>query len=354
MKVVIRADAGSEIGTGHLMRCIALAQALQAKGHCVIFARTGDTQSLSDRLRSESLSCIALQSPRGSVDDAAETIGLARRASATWIVLDGYHFGGSYQSTVKAAGLNLLVVDDKGDLGPYCADIILNQNLHAAERMYEARERGARLLLGPQYALLRREFLAQRVKRWSCPEKPRNVLITLGGSDPHNYTQQVVTAITRDVSFDFSVSVVVGGANRHWESIQATVSSYACVVKTKILRDVQDMSPLMAASDLAICSGGTGALELAFMGVPYLGLSQALQEAMLLQEADKKGICTYLGDFGAVSAEALNNAVHRIADSRATREAMVVRQQTLFDGLGADRIAQAMSDSRMTLQQAIS
>src|SRR5262249_53524847 len=153
-------DAGPATGTGHVMRCLALAQAWQEAGGDATLASAHPLGGLESRLHSDGIGnrYLAASTSPGSLQNAEQKIALASLYGEEWIVLDGYVFSSSYQRALKSAGLRLLVLDDFGHAEHYCADLVLNQNLHAHERLYARREADTRLLLGTRFALLRREF----------------------------------------------------------------------------------------------------------------------------------------------------------------------------------------------------
>jgi spore coat polysaccharide biosynthesis predicted glycosyltransferase SpsG len=165
--LLIRADASVSIGTGHIMRMIALGQAWQAQGGEVHFFCAEITPALEQRLASEGFHLSRIHSPLGSQEDLSETIHLISetlqvdRQNAR-VVLDGYHFGSGYQLGIKAAGFKLLVVDDYGHADFYHADWVLNQNISAREELYAKRSPDTKLLLGPKFVMLRKEFLAYK------------------------------------------------------------------------------------------------------------------------------------------------------------------------------------------------
>src|SRR5206468_9094390 len=131
----------------------------------------------------------------GSISDAEQTIAQARRASAPSVVVDGYRFVPDYVRTLKRSGLHVLFVDDDGRFEFYPADAVLNQNVLATSAMYANREPFTRLLLGPEYVLLRPEFLAESRRR-EHPNVGRKVLVTMGGSDPENVTEASLRALS--------------------------------------------------------------------------------------------------------------------------------------------------------------
>ncbi|NJN67365.1 MAG: hypothetical protein HC884_11960 [Chloroflexaceae bacterium] len=132
-RLAIRADGSSSIGTGHVMRCLALAQAWQDRGGRVVFAMAETTPALRERLEAENIPVVCFSAVTGSQEDAQRTLSLARQVEAGWVVADGYHFGAAYQQVVKEAGLRLLLVDRNGGAGNHllqrvvsCAAVLLS------------------------------------------------------------------------------------------------------------------------------------------------------------------------------------------------------------------------------------
>ncbi len=284
--LLIRADAYPELGTGHVMRCIALAQAWQQQGGEVTFAiHHSVPQSLIDRLTNEGYRILAIHASRGSLEDAQEIVAYAARYNAQWIVIDGYHFDESYQRFVKSRGFQVLFLDDYGHAGTYCADIVLNQNLHAHETLYPNRATSSRLLLGPGHALLRREFWSWQ--GWHHPIVPvaRRILVTLGGADSAN--------VTLTVSPRLEVIIVVGAINTHWQSLIDSVHDMPHTVQ--FLRNIISMPELMAEADLAIASAGSTCWELMFMGVPTLLIEIADNQRMIAASLAERAAAIRLG-----------------------------------------------------------
>ncbi|MEQ2009883.1 MAG: hypothetical protein ABMA26_24115, partial [Limisphaerales bacterium] len=157
-QLLLRADSGPQIGMGHVMRCLALAEPWLQAGSTVTLLTAAPSPAVRARAESLGVSLCELPAPPGSPADAAETIALAQSLRATWLVLDGYHFDDAFQRAVKASGLRLLVFDDTAHAAHYSADFILNQNLGATAALYPHRDPTTRLLLGPRFVQLRGEF----------------------------------------------------------------------------------------------------------------------------------------------------------------------------------------------------
>jgi len=184
LTVHIRADAAPRVGTGHVMRCLALARWALNEGADVFFSGRVNVPWVKERLEREGIPFMPVpgdipgQENPQSLQPVLDTI-----SKGDWFVFDGYHFGPDCQKAARAAGALLLVIDDYAHLPEYHCDILLNQNL-GAEKLLYAGDIG-RTLLGPRYALLRPEFLNARRAAESRPVRhdSRNILLTLGGGN---------------------------------------------------------------------------------------------------------------------------------------------------------------------------
>ncbi|MGA7081064.1 MAG: UDP-2,4-diacetamido-2,4,6-trideoxy-beta-L-altropyranose hydrolase, partial [Terriglobales bacterium] len=272
-KLLIRADASLAIGTGHVMRCLALGQAWQDAGGSVIFALATGVEELEPRLRSEGATVVRVTGETGSREDAGETAELYTRCCADWLILDGYHFSQSYRESVKTEASHLLLLDDYGQSPPYKCDLVLNTNPFAVDAMYPQRSEQTRFLLGPQFALLRREFLGFAMRTPHIPATAHRVLVTFGGADPHNVTLQVIDALQEISDVPLDITVVVGASNPHRASLSAALERYSHVAR--LLSNVENMPEAMAQADLAISAGGGTCHELAIMQVPMFLITMA-------------------------------------------------------------------------------
>src|SRR4029077_16311324 len=266
--LLIRADASLAIGTGHVMRCLALAQAWQDAGGTAAFAATEIPSGIETRLSAESFEVLRLPSRAGSREEASQTAALAHERRSGWIVGEGYQFGSDYQRAIKAAGFKVLFLDDYGHAPHYCADIVLNQNLCADERKYRDRESHTQLLLGARYCLLRREFSAWREWQREFPSIAGKILVTVGGSDPENMTLLIVRALRRAAGPDLEAVIVVGGGNPHLAAVQRGVCDSQ--LKLRVVTNVANMPELMAWADLAVSGAGSTCWEMCWLGLPAL------------------------------------------------------------------------------------
>lgn len=339
--LLVRADAGVQIGAGHFMRCLALAQAWQQQRGTAIFLMAPGAEALANRLKHENIREVRLSSEPGSIADAKETSQTALRHQAAWVALDGYQFSSNYQRALKDILPHLLLFDDVGDADRYHADLLLNQNAYATPEMYGDRAGDATLLLGASYLLLRREF--QEWSRRDCQIAPRarNLLITFGGSDAENETGRALQALAMLPESPMNVKVLVGASNPNREGLERLAAKlpHSVEFETDTLRIAQEM----AWADVAISAAGSTSWELAFMGLPSLLVTLAENQNGCAHYLHSHGIAISLGWQNRVQPSEIATALSALADDPGRRQEMSSRGRGLIDGRGAHRVVEAMA-----------
>ncbi|MBE9068428.1 UDP-2,4-diacetamido-2,4,6-trideoxy-beta-L-altropyranose hydrolase [Leptolyngbya cf. ectocarpi LEGE 11479] len=348
MSLLIRSDASSKIGTGHVVRCMALAQAWLEVDVPVTFLMAIKAPALESRLQAEGIKVDYLLVSPGSQEDAEQTVIKAKALGSLWVVVDGYQFGVDYQRTIKIAGLKLLLLDDYGHAKHYCADLVLNQNVCAQEKLYANRESSTQLLLGTSYALLRKEFWLWQGWQRKIPTVARKILVTLGGADPDNITFKVIEALKKLKVNNLEVIVVVGGSNPHYEQLQKVVE--ASEIAITLHRNVAHMSELMAWADLAVTAGGSTCWELAFMGLPSLMIILAENQCAIAEKLDTVGAAINLGWHNNISTNTLRQQTYRLVNTPNLRQAMTESSRQLVDGEGSQRVLMHLQNQRLRLR----
>jgi len=359
--LIIRADANAAIGTGHVMRCLSLAEAWIAHGGRVLFLSACENESLAQRISNTGAEMARLCGAPQSPDDIAQTRQVLNQHPHSALLLDGYGFDAAYQDAVREDAVRkdaaLVVLDDFAHLPRYSADIIINQNLGAESFHYTCLPK-TKLLLGTDYVLLRSEFTSRREVRGETALQATRVparrvfadgvfaarvLVTLGGSDPSNATLNVVHALKRIGHPDIEAVIVVGAANPHRAEIEAELADGPCGVHLRT--DVRDMAELMAWADVAVSAGGTTCWELAFMGLPNAIIVLADNQRAIARELDAAGVSVLLGEADAVSVDSIAQGLDALMHDVEMREAMSARGRALVDGNGARRVVEAIRAS---------
>jgi UDP-2,4-diacetamido-2,4,6-trideoxy-beta-L-altropyranose hydrolase len=348
--LLFRADANVAIGTGHVMRCLALAQAWQDAGGSAIFAMAESTLAVRERLLAEGVDIVSLVGSAEANRDPGQLVSLAEEQAAEWVVVDGYQFETGYQSKLKSAGLRVLVVDDNGHAGKYAADIVLDQNISAGEGLYANREPHTRLLLGPRYCMLRREFKEWRNWKREVAAVGRKVLITMGGSDPDNATARVMQSLASVEIENLEAKVVVGGSNPHFESLAAHAQKSA--QRITMVGNVSGMGELMAWADVAVSAAGTTCWELCFLGLPAILVDVAKNQTLVAHELDRRGCAIHLGTFPEVAEQTIGKQLQALLNSAENRRSISQLARDLVDGNGARRVVAALRGNELHLRPA--
>jgi len=324
------------MGGGHLMRCVALAQAWQDAGGKAVFLMQSCGSTLEERLASEGIEYVRLECEAAGSDDASLTMDLLDRYAGDCLVLDGYHFDAGYRSRLASVRQPLVYINDlHGNDGCY-ADIILNPSLDADQAYYADRPERTQLLLGAQYVLLRREFTRWKNRGRSTSSTGRKVLVTAGGGDSINLTSRIISALDDVAIEEFKVKVVIESYSAHRDSIQAYCQSVK--FQLRIVEDTRDISELMAWADLAISTGGSTCWELAFTGLPAIVITAADNQIPVVSGLEREGTLQSLGWVGDVSQEEISQAVTILLNDAHRREEMSRKGRLLIDGLGSKRV----------------
>ena len=356
--LLLRADAGSQIGMGHVMRCLALAEPWLQAGSAVMLLTAAPSPAVRTRAESLGVALRELSAAPGSPADVAETIALAQSLRAAWLILDSYHFDAAFQRAAKAADLRLLVFDDTAHAAHYSADFILNQNLGVTATLYPRREPTTRFLLGPRFVQLRREFTCAGLRtstarlsslaptggegRGEGASPKPHILVTLGGSDPDNVTAQVLS-VFRTIP-NLSADIILGPTNPHVASLQSAIRNPQSAIT--LHSNPANLPALISRADLAICAGGTTAWELSYLGVPMLVLVLAENQRSNAEQLATTGAALHT-TFATLDADLralLADAPHRAEMSR--------RARMLVDGLGAFRVWLRMNEDSLHLRPA--
>ncbi len=330
---MIRADADSRIGMGHVMRCLALAQSWIGFGGTVRLACTAIPPAISERYHDEGAE-VALHDrwpPEDLVDDAAA------------VVVDGLDIPDSDLAALAATGLPLAMIDDMGHRAAYPGALVVNQNLHAAPALY-AGKTGARLCLGPSWGLLRREFRTDGAEARPVPEIAHRLLILMGGADPKGYSALVLDAVAQaaeTLAGEPEVILVVGAANPALPELERRAALLP--VRIEVRHDVRDMAGLLGSVDLAVSAAGSTVLEMAALGVPMVIGAQNESEVGPAAALARKGAAFDMGPLDRLDPDTLTRTVIALAQDGDQRQAIAQRARRLVDGLGADRVAATLA-----------
>jgi UDP-2,4-diacetamido-2,4,6-trideoxy-beta-L-altropyranose hydrolase len=360
MNVFLRADASLAIGTGHLMRCLTLANGLLGHGAHTTFVCRHIPQNLQEALQALGHACIKLPAhadlPIGTSYelahgawlgvaqnvDAQDTLAAIGAQPCDWLIVDHYALDASWERTLRRCTSRILAIDDLADRQHDC-DLLLDQNLYADAR---SRYLGklpvhCHQLLGPRYALLRPEFARARSKLRPRDGVVRRILLFFGGMDAADMTSHAMSELVQLGCHDIEVDVVIGANHPSRDAIaeKCHFLGWACHVQT------QDMAKLMAAADLAIGAGGSATWERCCLGLPCITATVAANQEILVQEAAADGILlpfSLVKESGSTQSPELHDRLIQCFRTPQILVSVGNKGMDLVDGAGADRVRQSM------------
>jgi UDP-2,4-diacetamido-2,4,6-trideoxy-beta-L-altropyranose hydrolase len=348
MTICFRTDASVRLGAGHLMRCLALADELLARGARTWFLCSSLPESLREVVSTHGHQLVLV----GENEEAHEPLNVRRDAlhTAHWIVsgpghvdvfvVDHYGLDQEWESRIRPHTRALMAIDDLPDR-PHESDLVLDQNLTAEEgaAAWMSAESSCALLGGPQYALLRPEFAGARSRAQVRKGPLRRILVSFGGSDTTNVVHVVVEALRRFAPL--RVDLVLGESRSPSEDLSADAAGG---VEWSVHRqlDAARLAELMLAADLAIGGGGVMTWERCCLGLPTLGISLAENQRRVLHNGHRKQFLVDLGDAGVVTAGQIVEVLQGLARQPDRRAAMSEAAFRETDGRGAGRVADAV------------
>lgn len=348
--VVFRVDASIDIGSGHLMRCLTLADALKPSNIEVVFVCKKSPGSMEELIESRGFDCMSIGSSpeRGIEGDASETAAALNRRfpnGVDWVVVDHYGLDIQWEKRMRPFARHLLVIDDLANR-PHDCDLLLDQNFYAGleSRYVDLVPNTTRCLLGPAYVLLRPEFAqAGKMSRRRDGHVGR-ILVFFGGSDPTNQTLYALEGIDALQRPDIRVDVVVGSANPHWESVKAycDLRSWA-----SFHRQISNMAELISAADLGIGAGGAAMWERCVLGLPTLTVVFADNQVQTTEDVARTGAIVYLGWANDLTGKEYADAISRFLDRPDDLVTVSTKALELMDASndGAEAVVRAMNEA---------
>jgi len=360
LKVVFRVDASLTMGTGHVMRCLTLAQVLKENGANVEFICRQHKGSLIDKIYSigfniyklgileelEVANKLAHSHWLGATQqqDASACIDILKTNQTDWLIVDHYALDADWQNRLKPYCEKLMVIDDLADRKHQC-DILLDQTFGRQQEDYsELVPKDCQLLLGSQYALLRPEFAKWRTYSLERRSKPefKQLLINMGGVDVDDFTGQVLDELkTCTLPTDVNITIVMGSSAPCLESVKSKAISLP--YKTEVKVDVDNMAEIMANADIAIGAAGATTWERCSLGLATIQIVVAENQiflAKILEQHDAVQLVTKVNEISQL-LESSNEWLKDVG----------VTASQICDGMGVYKVSNKMTDCKILLEE---
>ncbi len=353
MSVAFRVDASIEMGSGHVMRCLTLADELKTRGHECHFISRQQPGDLIELIEEKGYRVYALQEcddtelgdlphshwlKGGQKRDFSDSEALLKTLLPDWLIVDHYGIDATWEQQARTYAKRILVVDDLADRRHDCA-VLLDQNLGQTDEMYHhLTPPEATLLTGAQYALLRPEFAHYRKRSLNARKNNTpidHILVTMGGVDKDNVTAEVLSALEKSALRDETRITIVLGKKAPWLSHVKT-QVVQSRMKVEVLSGVNNMAELMSQADLAIGAAGSTSWERCCLGLPSI-LCVTAQNQRVVSEALNEADAAIIIDDQDVE-KAVMHQINRMSDGEELLRKLSIQCSRLVDGRGVSRV----------------
>ena len=306
MNVIFRVDSSAQMGVGHLMRCLTLADELQKKNHKITFICRELQGSIVNLIKHKLIRLLGnddfqsndlyLDLLGATQEQDAEQVIRVIPENTNLLIVDNYALDEFWHKKLRQYTDKIMVIDDLADKQFDC-DILLNQNLGSQVKDYRGKVlNDCELLLGCDYTLLRPEFKelrTQALEKRKYTKKIENILVSMGGSDVNNITYDVL----KQLNSKLNVVVVLGALSPHNEMIK----DYAIDKNIEVIVNANNMAELMLNADLAIGASGSTNWERLCLGLPSLIFTVAKNQIKFSKNLDKLRLIKLLGHVGNIN-----------------------------------------------------
>ena len=361
LQIAFRTDANHEIGTGHFMRCLTLADELIKQGAEICFVSRDLPTHLQNMLKERGMKCHSLPIDNDSysldelahskwlktsqINDANMTIELLNFVGWDWMIVDHYALDHRFEKKMRVIAKNLMVIDDLADRTHDC-DVLLDQNFYSnQEQRYIGKiSSNCRQLLGPSYALLRQEFTKMHPLVNTRTGNIGKIMVFFGGVDAGNLTGTALNILI-GMNIGVEVDVVIGLQHPHKEEI----IQFCKINKFNIYIQTTNMPALMAQADLAIGSGGTSIWERCSMGLPSICIVSANNQREQIEDLNNANLIIAPHQYDN-TFDFLPSILKNLMSQPAILLDISSRSLKLVDGLGAARVTSALKAHHLQLR----
>ncbi|MGI2296569.1 UDP-2,4-diacetamido-2,4,6-trideoxy-beta-L-altropyranose hydrolase [Paenibacillus sp. GXUN7292] len=320
MKIAIRVDSATMMGSGHVMRCLTLAERLRKAGAEVVFVCRNLLGNIAEVIEERGFEVhIILPSSYPETDTVDEFLNILKLHSEPdlentrevlghygkfdWIIVDHYALDKRWESGVRSFTKKIFVIDDLANRIHDC-DLLLDQNFYdnPSDRYKGLIPQQCNVLLGPEYLLLREEFQTVIKKAYIRNGQVKRILVFFGGSDPTRETEKTIVAIKKLNRPDIFFDIVVGNSNLHKDKIHKLCTE---LPNTQYYCQITNMAELMNKADLAIGAGGSTTWERCFLGLPALIIILAENQRQGIEQLATTGAVINLGYHNEITSDLL-------------------------------------------------
>ena len=369
MNITFRADASVEIGSGHVIRCLTLADCLKKFGHNIQFVTRMHTGNYSDYIekRGYKVHRLTLGGKNRQTKkhrwlgvnwrlDAEDTAQIFKETGKIdWLIVDHYGIDFKWENAVRHLVSKIMVIDDLANRSHDC-DLLLDQTINRRESEYkELVRKDTCLILGNKYALLKKDYKKLRqdaIKKRRQYKKIERVLICFGGHDPDNFTARALNGLEMvEWPHDIKIDIILGGNAPHIDAVKRNAQK--SFLKIKVYSDVENMAEFILQADLAIGAGGTTSWERCCLGLPTLIVATASNQEKIVKSLSEIGAALEIKGDISTFHESVSVNVKQLLNNR--EQCMKISQKafSVCDGKGTGKVAEKIIEySKLDLRLA--
>lgn len=340
--IALRVDGSRLIGMGHISSCIALASVLKRYHHVYFIIREDDIAV--KKVRKLGYKVQKIRKNICEKDYIKKLLDILVKKKTDVVLFDLLEIKTDIYNKSSDKGIKCVLLDI---LGIYSnkiklkSDILINRTIIPNRfKKYNLNDPTTKYYLGPDYAILRDEFIKSNKKKRTIKKVIKNILISFGGSDNNNITSRVLKVVNKIPNIN--VTVILGSVFK-WQKELKSILKGGNNNNIRILQDVENMARFMEECDLAICSGGLTAYELACSGTPSLTIVGYKHEAEQASEFEKRGSLVNLGLYTKLDDSTILNSIKELMKDYRLRESMSIQGKQITDGAGAYRICRIIN-----------
>jgi UDP-2,4-diacetamido-2,4,6-trideoxy-beta-L-altropyranose hydrolase len=349
VKFVIRADSSIDIGSGHVMRCLVLANSLIKKSSEVYFICREHDGNLIKYIEKNGYKVYKLPKNKpinsyisssdnnlnnwlgGSQEtDALQCLEIIQDLKPDWLIVDHYFIDKQWESILKRNNLQIMVIDDQANREHDC-ELLLDQNYYISPqvRYINLTSKNCLKLLGPKFSLLREEFINFPLNKSYATDSNFHIFIFMGSADKDNQTLKAINSVIYllEKGVLLSADVLVGSINTNSTQIERLCQKYS---EIKFFKSTNEISKLISKAHISIGAGGFSLIERCYLGLPSLVVSLAKNQIETTDALDSLGAICHLGWFEDVDEKIIAANIQKLMNSSDLLDRMKLKAISIF------------------------
>ncbi|QJR81829.1 UDP-2,4-diacetamido-2,4,6-trideoxy-beta-L-altropyranose hydrolase [Alteromonas pelagimontana] len=337
--LVFRVEASTQSGLGHLMRCLAIAQAAEDQSIPSIFLLSEEGKVLARARHDWTYDVISVPIFESQHEEGSWIREILNAVNASALIVDGYSFTSELLVPIRNCETSVVVLDDGSNALTAFADIVINPATREYDELYLQSQASLRLCTGDKYRLLRREF---QVLSLPSIEARHGIAVNLGGSDPMSLTLPVLQLLQQTLP-EVPVRVVTGAGYRNLPALERFIAQSPLAVQH--IHNCQNMADVWSHARVAISAAGGSQFELAVCQTPSLLLMVAENQRGATNLARSQGWCEFFDCTTEFPEPRLSSALTELFFNEHRLKEMSAKASKLHDALGAIRVLEVISEA---------